>query len=87
MYNQSYTSPSFVALHLPVSKMPKGIVLRELHVCVFTIMFTVVCPLKSMRIPSFIVVSVSYMPIVMYGLRLFILQEHNLTCLFCSHYG
>ena len=75
-YHQSYrflsldqVAPSFVAPHV----LLKG-------VCCFTktALFTtivLVCSLKSMCIPSFVVVSVSYtlmnVPIVMYGLRVF----------------
>ena len=52
------------------------VVLQELHCNVYC--FIVVCSLKSMCIPSFVLIGccVSYMPIyvpiVMYGLRLFI---------------
>ena len=50
----------------------------------------VVCSLKSMCIPSLVVVSVSYMaiyvPVVMYGLRLFIVVLQELQSLLnCTH--
>ena len=51
----------------------------------FTVIF-VVCSSKRMSIPSFmVVISVSYMaiyvPIIMYGLRLFIVVLQELQCL------
>ena len=79
----SITIPRFVALHLPVFEIHEVVYCCFTRTTLFTTMFTFMCSLKSMCIPSFvlIVVSVSYMPIyvpiLMYCLRLFIvvLQE------------
>ena len=87
------TSPSFVALLLLLSEianiLPETIYCCFTRTTLFTNMFTVifvVCSLRRMSIPSFlVVVSVSYMaiyvPIVMYGLRLIIVFLQELQCL------
>ena len=64
--------------------LPEAIYCCFTRTTLFTTMFTVVCSLKSMCIPSFVWIGCCvselhglYVPIVMYGLRLFIvvLQE------------
>ena len=59
------TSPSFVALHLPVftiaNVLPEGVYCCFTRTTLFTTMFTVislVCLLKSMCIPSFVLIGV-----------------------------
>ena len=82
-----FTSQSFVALLFVVSELnilPEAVCCCFTRTAFFTTLFIVVCSLKSMGIPSFIVVSVSYMvPIV---LRLFIVVLQELQCLWnCLH--
>ena len=84
------TSPSFVALLLLLPNiLPEAVYCCFTRTTLFTNTFTVifvVCSLRRMSIPSFlVVVSVSYMaiyvPIVMYGLRLIIVFLQELQCL------
>ena len=99
--------PSFILIGCCVSELhghlcayrnvrPEAVCCCFARTTLFTTMFTViivVCSLKSMSVPSFILIaccSVSYMaiyvPIVMYGLRLFIVILQELHCLSkCLH--
>ena len=66
------TSSSFVLLQLVVSEIAKCTACGYL---LFTTLFAVtisVCTLKSMCIPSFILIVCCVSPIKMYGLRVFI---------------
>ena len=80
--SKSIPSPIFIALHLAVSEIA-NVFLEVIYCCftrtaLFTTMFTViilVCPLKSMCIPSFILISCCvsefYAHLCPYCLRLF----------------
>ena len=82
-------SPSFITLHLLLSEIVN--VLPEAIYCCFTrftTMFTVIFvvgSLKSMFIQSFVLIGCCvraiYVPIVIYGLRLFIIVLQELHCL------